>query len=225
MDILFPESCSCALCGRILKSYDKYYLCEQCKGNLIFLESPKIVLRELYNNKLLLNTEGSGLKLALSVFAYQGLSREMVHKLKYNGKIEIASSMALYISEMLQKNSTKFDIIVPVPSHEKRIKQRGYNQAYLIAEKLSELMNIPCCDMLQKVKDTKSQVLLNGDDRWYNVKDAFALNTNTKKIKLKGLKVLLVDDIITTGATVFYCSCELEKNGAKDVTAVSFART
>jgi competence protein ComFC len=102
--------------------------------------------------------------------------------------------MAAFIMEGLAKSGLKFDLIVPVPSHVKRIRQRGYSQAGLIALKLSEMTDIPCVDMLCKIKDTRSQVLFNGEDRWYNVKDAFALNADIDCQKLKGQRVLLLDD-------------------------------
>lgn len=224
MDILFPENFTCVFCGRILNKYSRYNLCEQCSGRLDFLEQPEITVEDF----LSCSSSGADQKLsisAVSVFLYKGMARELVHKLKYNGKTEIAFTMAAYISEMVKRTGLKPDLIVPVPSYCKRIKQRGYNQAVLIAKRLSEIIEVPFADLLIKSKDTKSQVLLSGENRWYNVRNVFAAGSNVSADAIEGLCILVVDDIITTGATVYYCCAALKAAGAGKVSAASFART
>lgn len=161
-----------------------------------------------------------GFDISLCCCLYEGAAREMVHKLKYNGKTSIALSMAGMMFDVIKRERPEFDIIVPVPVHKKRITKRGYNQSYLISTELSNLTGKPCMDILKRIKDTPSQILFNVEDRWYNVKDAFICTSN-----LNGKSVLLVDDVVTTGATVSFCSGCLKNSGASKVAVMSFART
>jgi competence protein ComFC len=156
----------------------------------------------------------------LSVCLYEGLARELVHRLKYNDKREIAFTMAAMMHEAVLGEKVKFDYIVPVPISKKRMKKRGYNHAELIGRELSDITGVSIINTLERIKDTSSQVLLNVDERWYNVKGAFKhMNDLTDKY------ILLIDDVITTGATAHYCAEELKAAGAKKVTVVTFART
>lgn len=149
---------------------------------------------------------------------YEGKVRDMIHSIKYKDKRSTAYTMAAMIFEILDKNPAKFDIIVPVPIHRKKLRKRGYNQSELIAKELSNIMNIPHINAIERVRNTPSQVLFNGDMRWYNVKDAFKCVIN-----LEGKSVLLVDDVITTGATMCFCAEQLKNAGAKLVGAAAFA--
>lgn len=160
-----------------------------------------------------------GFDISICCCIYEGYAREMVHKLKYNGKIPIAKSMAGMMFDVIKKEKIDFDIIVPVPVHKNRMKKRGYNQSYLISTELSNLTNKPCMDILKRIKDTPSQILFNVEDRWYNVKDAFICTTPLNK-----KSVLLVDDVVTTGATVSFCASCLKSSGALNVNVISFAR-
>ena len=153
-----------------------------------------------------------------SACKYEGLAREMVHRLKYNDKREIAISMASIISEITEYK--KFDFIAAVPSFNKKKFKRGYNQAELIAHELSDIVQIPFINGIQRIKDTKPQVLFDSGSRWYNVKDAFKCTS-----RFDGKRIILVDDVITTGATVHFCAKELKANGASYVMVVTFARS
>lgn len=142
----------------------------------------------------------------------------MIHGLKYKDKRNTAYTIAAMVWEVVEKSCISFDLIVPVPIHRKKLIKRGYNQSELIARELSNIMNIPHLNAIERVRNTPSQVLFNGDVRWYNVKDAFRCNTN-----LKGKSILLVDDVITTGATMCFCAEQLKNAGAILVGAAAFA--
>lgn len=142
----------------------------------------------------------------------------MIHALKYRDKRNAAYTMAALIQEVICRNNMSFDLIVPVPIHKQKLQKRGYNQSELIARELSNIMNIPHLNAIARIRNTPSQVLFNGEGRWYNVKDAFRCDAN-----LKGKSVLLVDDVITTGATIFYCAEVLKGAGAFSVGAAAFA--
>lgn len=217
MDILFPKPCSCSVCGRILKEYSKKHICSGCISQLKkYINTGKTEDIFKYHEK--------GLEIdryideVYSVCLYEGLGREMIHRLKYNDKRDIALTMAAMMEELLESRS--FDIIVPVPISKRKLKKRGYNQTELISRELSDILDIPSINGIQRIKDTKSQVLLNEGMRWYNVKGAFRCDMD-----LKNKSVLLIDDVITTGATIYYCAKELKGAGAEKVTAISFAKS
>lgn len=142
----------------------------------------------------------------------------MIHALKYRDKRNAAYTIAAMIQEVIGSNNMSFDLIVPVPIHRRKLQKRGYNQSELIARELSNIMNIPHLNAIDRIRNTPSQVLFNGDGRWYNVKDAFRCNAN-----LKGKSILLVDDVITTGATICNCAGVLKRAGASNVGAAAFA--
>lgn len=200
----------------MLKEYRKFLLCEAC------------LLKIKYDGKSEETDNyvrsADGLRLcfeeSISVCIYEGLARELVHKLKYNDKREIAFTMAAMMHETLLNRNMEFDYIVSVPISKKRMKKRGYNHSELIGKELSDITGISVINTLERTKDTSSQVLLNVDERWYNVKGAFKHVDD-----LNDKSILLVDDVITTGATAHYCAEELKAAGAKKVTVVTFART
>ncbi len=142
----------------------------------------------------------------------------MIHALKYKDRRNVACTIAAMIQEVLEGNDIAFDLIVSVPIHRKKLQKRGYNQSELIARELSNIMNIPYINAIDRIRNTPPQVLFNGDGRWYNVKDAFKCDTN-----LKGKSILLVDDVITTGATICFCTEQLKQAGATFVGAAAFA--
>ena len=109
----------------------------------------------------------------------------------------------------------KYDIIIPVPISKKRLKERGYNQSALIAKEIANYLKIEYNEkVLIKIKDNIAQSILEGKDRELNVKDVYKVK-DFEKIKNK--KILVIDDIYTTGSTVNECSRILKINGAKDI--------
>ncbi|EYE89889.1 hypothetical protein Q428_00765 [Fervidicella metallireducens AeB] len=217
LEIIFPEPITCTMCGRVLKEANKYYLCTGCLSQIKCYSNSenKIPVEEsIFKQDLHMAFDET-----YSACVYEGISRDLVHKLKYKDKQNIAKTMAAMIKDVLG-NDLKYDMIVPVPIHPSRLKKRGYNQGELIASELENIVNIPMIKALKRTKNTPSQVLFNERDRWYNVKCAFSCTLN-----LKGKRILLIDDVITTGATAHYCAETLKASGAVYVTAVSFART
>jgi len=117
---------------------------------------------------------------------------------------------------------TSIDIIMPVPLHRTRLRHRGFNQALLLAYPLSMAGQISLCyDNLWRIRPTRPQVELSGEDRIKNVAGAFAL---LRPLDVSGLSVLLVDDVFTTGATLNECADVLKIAGAATVTALTLAR-
>lgn len=146
------------------------------------------------------------------LFAKGSKYRKLLHQLKYNGRAEIGVKLGNEFGKELTKSDlySSIDAIIPVPLHAKRLKQRGYNQAEMIANGLSESMKIPVVtDVLLRNVYTQTQTKKNRAERVLNVSEAFTVSNADK---LSNLHVLLVDDVVTTGATLEVCANMLLSN-------------
>jgi ComF family protein len=153
---------------------------------------------------------------------YQDTLREAIHKLKYDGDVGLGDYFAEKLISILIDHNWEFDLVVPVPLSKKRQAERGYNQSALISGNIAHFFNVQhSTSTLVRIKDTDTQFSLAAADRISNVKDAFSGNP----AKLKGKRVLLVDDIITTGATLLNCQKAIINAGASNVFGISVAKT
>jgi ComF family protein len=156
---------------------------------------------------------------ARSAFVFEGKVLDAVHKLKYGGDTALAGPLAALLSAVHLPEG--LSMVVPVPLHTVRLRERGFNQSLLIARELSRTHGLPLVyDRLKRARDTGQQVGLKAAERKKNVSGAFTLDGGGF---FKGRKVLLVDDVITTGATLNECAKMLKKAGA-EVAAITVAR-
>jgi ComF family protein len=156
---------------------------------------------------------------ARSAFVYEGKVLDAIHKLKYCGNTSLAGPLAALVNPAHLPQG--LSMVVPVPLHPGRLRERGFNQSLLIARELSRIHALPLVyDRLKRARDTGQQVGLKAAERKKNVSGAFTLDDGGF---CKGEKALLVDDVITTGATLNECAKVLKKAGA-EVTAVTLAR-
>ena len=161
---------------------------------------------------------------ARAAVQYYGLVKQVIHRFNYNRN----DWFEPFLAELLIESAApdlKFepvDLIVPIPLHPRKQRARGFNQAERLAIRLSAATGIPTrLDLMQRVRDTNPQANLDRDDRVANVKNAFAY---VAAEKLATKKVLLVDDVMTTGLTASSCAKELLKNGASQVRVWTVAR-
>ena len=153
---------------------------------------------------------------------YSGTLRQAILKLKYRRDISLGEVLSRPLIELIKRLNWEVDIVVPVPVSLARFKERGYNQVSLIAFPLALGSGIPYrARALSKIRDTRSQVGLAAEERHKNVAQAFAANPSI----VKGRRVLVVDDITTTGATVEACAAELSNAGASAVFGITLARS
>jgi ComF family protein len=173
---------------------------------------------------------------AVSYGSYEGGLRELIHLLKYSGVRPAANVLGRMLSDVMTTLEPSFDeaglfdkgsLVVPVPLHKTKRRQRGFNQAELIAQtalKLypgrERLQLVP--DLLLRTRETSSQVGLTSDQRRANLRGAFAVARATL---VTGREVILVDDVYTTGATATECSRVLRRAGARQVWVATVART
>ena len=160
-------------------------------------------------------------QIAVSAFVFDDLARTAVHRLKYRGRRELAPFFARHLAENWRQYSDGFvpDAVTPVPLHWWRRFQRGYNQAGDVAWFLAKELEIPFMKLLKRVKYTKAQVTLDAQKRMANLKSAFAGNDEAR-----GKRILIVDDVFTTGATLTAAAKALLKQKARGIAVITIAR-
>ena len=161
--------------------------------------------------------------MARALGGYEGSLREAIHRWKYEGKTYLTPFLAKWMTEGLNRywEPDSFDLLIPVPLHRQRLRERGFNQALLLVKEISFRTGIPYRKtILQKKKPTIPQVTLSGRERERGLRGAFHV---IGKEGLVGKSVLLVDDVYTTGATVNECSKVLRRGGAKNVDVLTLA--
>lgn len=166
---------------------------------------------------------------ARSAFYFDGPLRESIHRLKYQEKTALAARLAPLLAQAIARDAILGEFqpqwIVAVPLHRARQKKRGFNQSALLARELGESLGVPVAELLRRVRDTPPQVGLNQKQRAENVRGAFEINAALfAQLEVKGAKILLLDDVFTTGATMRECAQVLKKPGAGEICAITLAR-
>lgn len=156
-------------------------------------------------------------------FYFENKLRDAVHSFKFTGRKDVGKRLVGLMKEKIIPFSEKFDCIVPMPVTEKRLKKRGFNQSFIVAEEISGITGKPVYHaILQKTKETKDQYSLARDERRKNVRGVFALSDGRE---IRGKRVLLVDDLYTTGATAREASRTLMRGKTRTVVLFALART
>ena len=209
LDLVFPPHCPC--CRRILADH-RALACPQCYEDLPWLTGEDAV------------QAGDALSLCVSAGWYQGDLREIIHAYKFEGQRQLSSALALPLAEQVRRHyGGAFDLITWVPVSPKTLKARGYDQSRLLAQALAEALDKPAAPLLRKERHTPAQSSLSSPaDRRSNVAGAFA---PTDPSAIAARRILLVDDVFTTGATLEEASRVLRQAGAVEVMGAAFCRT
>lgn len=163
-------------------------------------------------------------KTARAALKYNDTSRKMILGFKHADKTYAVQAFAPWLKRAGENMLAEADFLAPVPLHRWRLVQRRYNQAALMAHTLAQDEDIDCLpDLLLRTRATPSQGFLSAKERIRNVRKAFALNHHYKD-QIKGKKIVLVDDVYTTGATVNECTKVLVRAGAAEVNVLTLAR-
>ena len=160
-------------------------------------------------------------KQAVSVFHMDGIGSELIHKFKYSGMFELGRPLAAIAAQAVLARNIKVDIIVPVPLHWRRSLSRGYNQSEVIAKELSVILGVPMKCLLKRTRHTTQQAKLDKTERESNLIDAFSV---IKGANYKKRSILLIDDVMTTGATLTEAAKELLKEVDSEVNILVLAR-
>jgi ComF family protein len=154
---------------------------------------------------------------------YGSVLSRIIQALKFDGRKDLAVLLAPLLASVFLEvwSPAEFDLIVPVPLHPRRERERGYNQAALLAARLGRLVGIPCTPALRRCRNTPPQVGLSDTHRAHNVKHAFGC---ARPVWVRDRRILLVDDVMTTGSTIASACEALLDAGAKRVSALTLAR-
>ncbi len=221
----------CRKCGQILTEEGE--LCEHCLSELNFIYPPYChkcgypLTNENVNSKMLcascLSKKRTPFRLIRSALYYDEASKNLILAFKFMDKTENAHLLAAMLKVAAEDIFAKgVDVIIPVPLHYSRLLKRKYNQSALLAKELGKYSGIKVdYTSLVRHKKTKPQVEFSGHERIKNVKDAFSV---AHPENLVGKRILLVDDVLTTGSTLKECALALKKAGVLSVDAVTVAR-
>ncbi|MCI8483784.1 MAG: ComF family protein [Lachnospiraceae bacterium] len=223
LHLLFPPRCP--FCDQILFQsifLPRELVCKQCRENLQQVREPVCSKcgkpleeeREEYcydcRKKICEYTQGKAL------WIYQGKVKDSLYRFKYHRRQDYAEYYGLELARVYGGwiKRCQIQAVVPIPLSKKRLRQRGYNQAELIARQVGKRLNLPVhTNLLLRVRDTKAQKELNDEERKNNLKRAF--KTRTNKVQLD--HILLIDDIYTTGSTMNEAAKELKRAGVKKI--------
>ncbi len=220
LNLFFPKAC--AGCNSILLS-DEKVICTSCRHEIPLTNHHKTINNEAFNKFYgRIDLEFAA---AMLYFHKKGIVQEMIHKLKYKGHQEIGELIGNWYSDELKSNKEikTIDYIIPVPLHKKRLKERGYNQVTTFGKALSTNLNIPFNDtILVRNVYSKTQTKKTFLGRSDVVESVFGVNFDES---LHNKHFLLIDDVITTGATLEACSREMLKIPGAKVSIVCMAMT
>jgi ComF family protein len=226
--LLYPPLCT--ICSASVGADE--YLCDECDNNVIRIVPPFCAkCSEPFAGQIsgpfnCANCAHRRLYFEAAVAAYhsRGIVRRIILDFKYGRKIHLRHLIARWLRAALNNErlaGREFDVIVPVPLHPTRERECGFNQAALISEPLSAHMSVPARPLLARVRYTTTQTAFDRAERMENLRDAFRLRKNAD---VRGLRVLLVDDVVTTGSTLSECARILKHAGALSVYAATAAR-
>jgi len=216
---LFPERC--VGCGK-----EGVFICRFCRQSLPQITGPACPKcgRPQTDGKLCSGCAGWQAKIdgIRSPFRFDGAIRQAIYELKYHNLRAIATPLAELMQQYLITNPIPAEILVPVPLHRKRLRERGYNQSGLLTRELSKLINLPTIDdcLIRQRHAPPQARTSNVEERRSNIADAFACLDR----RLRDKQVLLIDDVATSGATLDACAEAIKTAGASSVWGLVMAR-
>ena len=223
---LYTIDITCDACGNELVEDTRYRLCSECmeklpfaKGHICLNCGVPLEDESDYCNRCQ-NQKSSFVK-NRSPLVYDGEVKRLIYKLKFGKKTYIAQTLGALMADKYLECGMDAEIITFVPMTESEVKKRGFNQAELLANEVGKRLDVPVLPALVKIKSTSEQKQLKGKDRALNLEGAFACVFE----QVKGRKILLVDDIFTTGATANECANTLLKAKAREVSVLTAAVT
>lgn len=228
--LIFPDDCR--LCGEALREVSRVPVCARClrEPQPLVAEYFCVACRTPFVNAFPLDETGRctlcrlglvGFDAVYSYGSYEGSLRKLIHLFKFEKVHTLARPLGRFMMQALPREE-RFDAIVPMPLHWMRRWERGFNQSELLAREIGRHWNVPVTDAVRRAKATDPQAGLTNAKRRANVSGAFVPR---RGVKLKNARVLLIDDVMTTGATAAACARALKRAGASHVALLAVART
>lgn len=229
-NLLFPDECR--VCGESLKEVSRIPVCSRCLAEPALLTADYYcaACRTPFVTPYPLDKSGrcglcraglQGFDAVYSYGSYEGSLRKLIHLFKYNGVEPLAAPFGKFLAQVLPRDQ-RYDVIVPMPLHWRKRWQRGFNQAELLAKEISRRWCVPVERAVRRRRSGLAQAGLSNAQRRKNVAHVFEAG---KGRPLEGKRILLVDDVLTTGATASSCARVLKRAGAAHVTLLALART
>lgn len=216
---VFPPVCF--VCDAPLEE-DERRVCRSCWSSIKTLSAEDSLYREM-NSRLTSSGDIAGLVSAYH-FEKEGVIQSLIHQLKYEGITTLGVELGKRLGELIVQSSHKsIDALLPVPLHALKVRERGYNQSEYVCKGIAMVTGLQVLPtVLKRHKYTQSQTQLTSEERKLNVGDAFEVNPSFREF-VADRSFLIVDDVITTGATIETCAHVLRRNGASRVVASSIA--
>ena len=217
---IYPDNCNCIICDKEIPIGSKYGLCDYCYNKLPFNKQMYCVkcgvpIENEATYCLMCQNNGRHFDFVRSCFVYANEIKKLILNLKFHNCKWLAKYFADMLFDCYNLYDLNAELIIPVPISKEREKQRGYNQTMMFAKPLAEKLNIPIAtDTILKVKDVSPQTKLSGKQRHENVKGAYKVFNTTS---VKGKRVLIIDEILTTGSTMDEVAKQLKIAGASAV--------
>lgn len=230
LDLIYPPSLECPICGSVIDETRTYQLCDRCIRQFEWNVGKVCsccgkAMREDSKRDLCRDCTSYGRKFdwGLSCTSYGLMEKRLIQDLKFHGKSYVGGIIGQIMYDRLKMEDLDLDLIIPVPVHKSRLEKRGYNQAEIIARELSKRIGIPLdAGLLMRRRKTIARKILGREERRGTIQDAFYV-VEDKKVLLEACKVLLVDDIMTTGSTADACASKLREAGAEKIILMTFA--
>lgn len=212
LNLMYPVHC--AGCRKAISAENDGPLCDKCLGSVKASPFLGPIARDPRRY----------FTLARSACVYEGVLKELIHSFKYNGRISLAETLSSYMLDLAKKDKEMLkgiNAVSFVPQYDGLTGNRDYNQSQVLAGIIAREFGLPLLDSLKKARRTKPQNELSREERLINLIGAFSVRD---KRAVKGMKILLVDDVMTTGATLDECAKTLLENGAREVRCLTLSK-
>ncbi|SHE67131.1 comFC protein [Clostridium fallax] len=206
LEVIYPHGDRCIVCNKDLESTDD--ICSNCYSNIYFIKE-KTYIKDFHMEVNVVTT-------------YSTLIKNLILDFKYKNNFYAGEFLAKLISNKIIKEDINFDVITFVPSSKNSIKKRGFNQCEVLALNIGNITNNSVKTLILKNKEVSEQKTLTKEERKINLLNAFSFNS---RYNIKNKSILLIDDIITTGSTLYFCKKILQKEGAKEIILLTIAKS
>lgn len=207
LSVVYPNEEKCIVCGEYIEEGN---ICVKCRDNIKMCSEALVVNRE--NFKLT----------CCSVSYYANIMRDLILRLKYKSDFQAGEIISQLMIKYIKKQNIRFDLVTFIPMTKKALRKRGYNQSKFLAKLVSRHFKVPLVSCVKKVSETGDQIGLDEYSRWENLSHCFKSSAQNKFFQKE---VLIIDDVITTGATAFYCAKEIYSGGCKRVIVLTAAKS
>ena len=211
--LIFPDDIKCIFCGKDVADFENKSYCDECEKDVEINNGNRCIICDdpIANEAIVCDycqKHKREFKKAFCPFVYNGAIRHAILAYKESNKRFLAKTFAKYIANLIIESKVKIDYVTFVPLTKKKLRQRSFNQSKLLATEVAKILNVEVVELFERVKDIPAQKFSSFDERHKNMIDLYKLLPT----KLEADKnYLIVDDVITTGATMNYCSGLISK--------------